>query len=245
MNHSLFSVHSFLSSSFIQLLFSSAKTRCKSLRKKKSLLRQSRAQSSITILNVLKGKEGSGAGWEGRGGEMLGRMLNPYGIVSSARAMDRDSIPISAFRRKWLPPPLRKLSQSKVDKSSERPPPPPPLPPPASAKKSGLDKLFKLPSSGSSDKSQASSSGAPASRAAPAAPASRQGSAEEEVAGVGPEDAEDARPLSQQNGAEDAEDEQLELPPPMKPITEPILVAGASATPSSANSDDLPGKLVR
>ncbi|XP_011495502.1 PREDICTED: kalirin isoform X2 [Ceratosolen solmsi marchali] len=146
--------------------------------------------------------------------------------------------------RKWLPPPLRKLSQSKVDKSSERPPPPPPPPPPTSAKKSGLDKLFKLPSSGSSDKSQASSSGGSASRAAPAGATSRQGSAEEEITGTGPEDAEEARPLSQQNGAEDAEDEQLELPPPMKPITEPILVAGTAAAATSANSDELPGKLV-
>lgn len=41
-----------------------------------------------------------------------------------------------SFRRKWLPPPLRKLSQGKVDKStsSERP-----------LVKKGSDKTFKLP----------------------------------------------------------------------------------------------------
>ncbi|XP_014207348.1 triple functional domain protein-like [Copidosoma floridanum] len=157
--------------------------------------------------------------------------------------------------RKWLPPPLRKLSQSKVDKSSERPPPPPPPPPPSSAKKSsGLDKLFKLPSSGSSDKAPGSlatppgpgSKSAPSGTAAPratslASPAPRQTSDAEEPPAPGAVDsgAED-NGSGQQNGAEDAEDEQLELPPPMKPIAEPMLATG----PPANSDDELPGKLL-
>lgn len=47
-----------------------------------------------------------------------------------------------------------------------------------------------------------------------------------------PDDSE-ALTYSEQNGADDAEDE-LELPPPMKPITEPILVATANGATGSA-----------
>ncbi|KAJ8968247.1 hypothetical protein NQ317_012956 [Molorchus minor] len=42
-------------------------------------------------------------------------------------------------RRKWLPPPLRKLSQGKVDKTQAAPPPPPPP-----LKKTGSDKRIKV-----------------------------------------------------------------------------------------------------
>ncbi|XP_051163454.1 triple functional domain protein isoform X3 [Leptopilina boulardi] len=123
--------------------------------------------------------------------------------------------------RKWLPPPLRKLSQGKVEKSSstaDRPPPPPP--PPPLLKKTSSDKRFKLPSG---DKS--------------AARATSEGEEEEEL---GYEDGETPAFL-EQNGGEDAEDD-LELPPPMKPITEPILVATGNGPPGSTAPDELPGK---
>ncbi|XP_047358806.1 kalirin isoform X2 [Vespa velutina] len=45
----------------------------------------------------------------------------------------------------------------------------------------------------------------------------------------------------EQNGTEDGEDD-LELPPPMKPITEPILVASGNGPPGSTIPDELPGK---
>nr|XP_050856802.1 kalirin isoform X4 [Vespula vulgaris] len=45
----------------------------------------------------------------------------------------------------------------------------------------------------------------------------------------------------EQNGTEDGEDD-LELPPPMKPITEPILVAAGNGPPGSTIPDELPGK---
>lgn len=47
----------------------------------------------------------------------------------------------------------------------------------------------------------------------------------------------------EQNGGEDAEDD-FELPPPMKPITEPILVAAGNGPPGSTIPDELPGKRV-
>lgn len=47
----------------------------------------------------------------------------------------------------------------------------------------------------------------------------------------------------EQNGTEDGEDD-LELPPPMKPITEPILVAAGNGPPGSTIPDELPGKRV-
>ncbi|XP_033224250.1 kalirin isoform X3 [Belonocnema kinseyi] len=125
--------------------------------------------------------------------------------------------------RKWLPPPLRKLSQGKVEKSSstaDRPPPPPP--PPPLLKKTGSDKRFKLPSG---DKS--------------AARAASEGEEEEENEY---EDGETPAFL-EQNGGEDAEDD-LELPPPMKPITEPILVTTGNGPPGSTAPDELPGKRV-
>ncbi|XP_066586985.1 triple functional domain protein isoform X3 [Prorops nasuta] len=134
--------------------------------------------------------------------------------------------------RKWLPPPLRKLSQGKVEKAAaaaattvtsvvttttttatsttpERPP----------LKKTSSDKRFKLPTG---DKSVRATS---------------EGEEEEEPES---EDVE-APALFEQNGGEDAEDD-LELPPPMKPITEPILVTAGNGTPGSTLPDELPGK---
>ncbi|KAK6629329.1 hypothetical protein RUM43_003146 [Polyplax serrata] len=86
--------------------------------------------------------------------------------------------------RKWLPPPLRKLSQGKVDKNntSDR----------SQLKKTPSDKRFRLPSIEMGNK---------------------QGSTAEEEESTGRLD-------NDEEGEEDA----VELPPPMKPIQEPLLV---------------------
>lgn len=88
------------------------------------------------------------------------------------------------FRRKWLPPPLRKLSQGKVEKSGapDRPP------------------LKKTPS----DKKVSVEMG------------NKQGGGEEEASG------------RLENGEEGEED--VELPPPMKPIQEPLIVPSDEAS---------------
>ncbi|KAF5296697.1 hypothetical protein FQA39_LY12397 [Lamprigera yunnana] len=99
--------------------------------------------------------------------------------------------------RKWLPPPLRKLSQGKVDKQAptDRPP----------LKKTGSDKRIKVPpdmgnktsvSEGEDDEERAVSIRTMPSLAAP----------------------------EFTNGGADEADDEVELPPPMKPIQEPILV---------------------
>ena len=140
--------------------------------------------------------------------------------------------------RKWLPPPLRKLSQSKVDKTStDRPPPPPPLPPPstttATKKSSGLDKLFKLPSSG--DKSQSSVPiQPPTPPILPTSSITRHQMSSEDVDQTQYSD--DVK-LPEQNGTEDVEDEQFEIPPPMKPITESMLTSG---TPNTGAGEEMP-----
>ncbi|KAK0088984.1 hypothetical protein PV325_009867 [Microctonus aethiopoides] len=116
--------------------------------------------------------------------------------------------------RKWLPQPLRKLSQGKVEKSSsttaDRPSP---------LKKTGSDKRFKLPTGDKTGR------------------AVSEGEEEEEV------ECDDGEqpPFLEQNGGEDADDD-FELPPPMKPITEPILVAAGNGPPGSTIPDELPGK---
>ncbi|KYB28884.1 Triple functional domain protein-like Protein [Tribolium castaneum] len=119
--------------------------------------------------------------------------------------------------RKWLPPPLRKLSQGKVDKTQstalERPP----------LKKTGSDKRIKVPSEMGNK------------------PSVSEG-----------EDDEDRLPLSIKNtkslaseltngGGEDA-DEEVELPPPMKPIQEPIVVT--STPPGVPDIEENPCKRV-
>ncbi|XP_023289652.1 LOW QUALITY PROTEIN: triple functional domain protein [Orussus abietinus] len=119
--------------------------------------------------------------------------------------------------RKWLPPPLRKLSQGKVEKA------------PAAAKKAASEKRFELPAADKNTR-----------------PPSEGEEEEEEPYEEEAEEPEDLeRPaFLEQNGGEDAEDD-LELPPPMKPITEPILnVQTANAQPGSAIPDQLPGKRV-
>ncbi|XP_049828356.1 kalirin isoform X4 [Schistocerca gregaria] len=118
--------------------------------------------------------------------------------------------------RKWLPPPLRKLSQgSKVDKSAAAPAAasaPTDRPP---LKKTASDKRFKLPS------------GEMGNKQAVAQPEGEESSAEERLA-----PAPSSRPpFVDQNGEEPEDD--VELPPPMKPISEPLVVAGAASADES------------
>ncbi|XP_060832863.1 triple functional domain protein isoform X3 [Bombus pascuorum] len=186
--------------------------------------------------------------------------------------------------RKWLPPPLRKLSQGKVEKS------PPTTTPTTTAttattstaisivqtscersslKKNVSEKRFRLPSGG--EQSRPLRSASVSISALTTATASMrvstsvseadldtelepglEGAEEEEgeTEQSEPELEEDTMPepddtealtYSEQNGADDAEDE-LELPPPMKPITEPILVATANGSSESAIATESCGK---
>ena len=50
-------------------------------------------------------------------------------------------------------------------------------------------------------------------------------------------------PSSELNGGEDAEEEPVELPPPMKPIADPLM-GGATALAGSNSSDDAQAKRV-
>ena len=165
-----------------------------------------------------------------------------------------------SHRRKWLPPPLRKLSQSKVDKSTsaipvssnDRP----------GLKKNVSEKRFKLPTTGGVEQVWPSRTASVSISTCASAVASMrvsasssdadldtqpeiQHDAEEEEEGeveqnseleedliAEPDDDTETVPLSEQNGADDVEDE-LELPPPMKPITEPILVGTANGSSGS------------
>ena len=88
--------------------------------------------------------------------------------------------------RKWLPPPLRKLSQGKVEKNNTQDRP--------QLKKTPSDKRFRLPSIEMGNKQSSTT-------------------AEEEL--------ESSNRL--ENG-EEGEEDAVELPPPMKPIQEPLLV---------------------
>ncbi|XP_015125607.1 triple functional domain protein isoform X1 [Diachasma alloeum] len=117
--------------------------------------------------------------------------------------------------RKWLPTPLRKLSQGKVEKpsSSDRPP----------LKKTGSDKRFKLPTGDKSGRTVSEG---------------EEGEEEE----VECEDSETTEKYLEQNGGEDGDDD-FELPPPMKPIPEPILVATGNGPSGSTIPDELPGKI--
>ncbi|XP_070530534.1 triple functional domain protein isoform X5 [Cardiocondyla obscurior] len=146
--------------------------------------------------------------------------------------------------RKWLPPSLRKLSQGKVEKTNTAVPPAssPPLIGP-SLKKSSSDKRFKLPSGVEHNR--------PGKAAfeveAEAHEVSKEESEEQQEvdvdvdADVTESDDTAVTSLQEQNGGEDADDD-LELPPPMKPITEPILVATANGPSGSAIPSELPGK---
>ncbi|KAF7988703.1 hypothetical protein HCN44_001276 [Aphidius gifuensis] len=113
--------------------------------------------------------------------------------------------------RKWLPQPLRKLSQGKVEKTtvSERVP---------VLKKTSSDKRFKLPSSDKTGRT-----------------VSEGEEAEKDDAYC--EDNEVQEKYLEQNGGEDGDDD-FELPPPMKPITEPILVVSGNGTSVSTIQDE-------
>ncbi|XP_021922834.1 triple functional domain protein-like isoform X3 [Zootermopsis nevadensis] len=126
--------------------------------------------------------------------------------------------------RKWLPPPLRKLSQGKVEKgTASTVPDRPPL------KKTSSDKRFKLPSGDMGNKQAAHS----------------QSEEEEDRVAATPISAVPGTPRSvtsnyqsQENG-EEGEEDLPPLPPPMKPITEPILVTSGS---SSSCAEENQGK---
>ncbi|XP_050446122.1 kalirin isoform X3 [Cataglyphis hispanica] len=146
--------------------------------------------------------------------------------------------------RKWLPPPLRKLSQGKVEKTntvavstSSSPLIGPTL------KKSSSDKRFKLPSGNEHNR--------PGKTAFDVQEGEEGVSKEEEneeqhevdvdVDVTCESDDTTAASSQEQNGGEDADDD-LELPPPMKPITEPILVTTANGPSGSTMPSELPGK---
>ncbi|KYQ47509.1 Triple functional domain protein [Trachymyrmex zeteki] len=134
--------------------------------------------------------------------------------------------------RKWLPPSLRKLSQGKVEKTNTAAPTSsPPLIGP-SLKKSGSDKRFKLPSGVEHNRRP--------SKTAFEAEAEVHEDVDVDV-DVTESDDTVVTSLQEQNGGEDADDD-LELPPPMKPITEPILVATANGPSGSTIPSELPGK---
>ncbi|KAF4519126.1 hypothetical protein B566_EDAN007399 [Ephemera danica] len=104
--------------------------------------------------------------------------------------------------RKWLPPPLRKLSQGKLQEKQGAPPAvspgpntTPAVPPHNPLKKTPSEKRFKLP---------ASESGRPASTETASTEAS-------------------LTPAPELNGAEEGEEESPELPPPMKPLADNLL----------------------
>ncbi|CAL7943982.1 unnamed protein product [Xylocopa violacea] len=182
--------------------------------------------------------------------------------------------------RKWLPPPLRKLSQGKVEKS---PPTTTPTATPTatstttsvlpsaerpSLKKNVSEKRFKLPSGAKQTRPYRPTAPASISTLTTATASMRVSASATEAdldteleAGVEAEEEEgeteqsepeleedvpepdyvETLTYSEQNGADDAEEE-LELPPPMKPITEPILVASANGASGSAITTEGCGK---
>lgn len=128
-----------------------------------------------------------------------------------------------------------------------------------SLKKSTSDKRFKLPSGGAVEQKRAVTVSAGSSRIVSefepftgAEEVEREEEAEEEEEEEHVENSEtisaayddgESNVFHEQNGTEDGEDD-LELPPPMKPITEPILVASGNGPPGSTIPDELPGKRV-
>ncbi|CAG9857602.1 unnamed protein product [Phyllotreta striolata] len=130
--------------------------------------------------------------------------------------------------RKWLPPPLRKLSQGKGDKTSA----PPPIASVGSPlKKTGSDKRIKAPSE-MGNKPSASEGEEEEERAATASASPLTASS--------PPPRDGRQPADMANGgvgvAEDV-DEELELPPPMKPIQEPILATASPPPPAPGLPD--------
>uniref|UniRef100_A0A224XHF4 Putative guanine nucleotide exchange factor for rho and rac gtpase n=1 Tax=Panstrongylus lignarius TaxID=156445 RepID=A0A224XHF4_9HEMI len=105
--------------------------------------------------------------------------------------------------RKWLPPPLRKLSGVKVEKTPDRP----------LLKKTPSDKRFKSPG-GETAKSE--SGVTTETESGPGVVVSAGGGGSGGGSSV-------STPNREPNG-EEPEEEVVELPPPMKPINEPLLV---------------------
>lgn len=154
---------------------------------------------------------------------------------------------VSVYRRKWLPPPLRKLSQGKVEKTNTTvPTSSSPLIGP-SLKKSSSDKRFKLPSGIEHNRPGKAAYEAEVHEGEEI-DKEEEGEEQQEVevdVDVDVTESEDtvAVALQEQNGGEDADDD-LELPPPMKPITEPILVTTANGPSGSTIPNELSGKRV-
>lgn len=121
-----------------------------------------------------------------------------------------------------------------------------------SLKKSGSDKRFKLPSSVEHNRpgKTAFEAEAEVQEGEEVSKEEEEGEEQQEVevdvdvdADVTESDDTAVTSLQEQNGGEDADDD-LELPPPMKPITEPILVATANGPSGSTIPSELPGKRV-
>lgn len=157
----------------------------------------------------------------------------------------------SVYRRKWLPPSLRKLSQGKVEKTNTAVPTSSPPSTGPSLKKSGSDKRFKLPSGVEHNRpGKAAFEVEVEVQEGEEVSKEEEGEEQQEVevdvdvdADVTESDDTAVTSLQEQNGGEDADDD-LELPPPMKPITEPILVATANGPSGSTIPSELPGKRV-
>jgi hypothetical protein len=176
-------------------------------------------------------------------------------LISKCHTCNDNHVPwpgVSVYRRKWLPPSLRKLSQGKVEKTNTAvPTSSPPLIGP-SLKKSGSDKRFKLPSGVEHNRpgKTAFETEAQAGREGEQIGKEEEGGEEQQEVEVDvdtdvteSDDTTAVTSLQEQNGGEDADDD-LELPPPMKPITEPILVATANGPSGSTIPSELPGKRV-
>lgn len=111
-----------------------------------------------------------------------------------------------------------------------------------SLKKSSSDKHFKLPSGAEQNRpgKEAEAQGEEVDK-------EEEGEEQQEIdvdvdADVTESEDTTTASLQEQNGGEDADDD-LELPPPMKPITEPILVT-ANGPSGSAMPSELSGKRV-
>lgn len=158
---------------------------------------------------------------------------------------------VSVYRRKWLPPPLRKLSQGKVEKTNTAMPTSSSSLIGLSLKKSNSDKRFKLPTAVEHNRPIKTTFEAEAeTQEGEEVDKEEESEEQQEIevdvdadADVTESDDTAAASLQEQNGGEDADDD-LELPPPMKPITEPILVTTANGPSGSAIPSELPGKRV-
>ncbi|XP_017782251.1 PREDICTED: triple functional domain protein-like isoform X2 [Nicrophorus vespilloides] len=134
--------------------------------------------------------------------DKMQKYLKQDATGSDGPAGNNTSSPVNKRRgfsgRKWLPPPLRKLSQGKVEKTQQSTPDRPPL------KKTGSDKRIKVPTEMGNKPSVSEGEDEGDERVLRAARS--LGNAE-----------------LANGGAEDVDDVEVELPPPMKPISEPIL----------------------